>query len=411
MEFFQAISFEKAKESIIHSLRHIRADQEKVDLPQALHRIAATHVIAQENLPPFSRSTVDGFAVRSADTFGASESAPSLFLVAGEVSMGAAASMTLQPGEAVIIPTGGMLPPGADAVVMVEHSEQPDDQTALITKMVAPGENVVMKGEDLSIGTTIVAEGQKITSPHIGALAAAGMASVNVRKKIFVTILSTGDELVDITATAEVGQIRDTNSYALAAMLEAYGCEVRRWGIVKDRYEDFSKALADALSYSDVVVISGGSSVGTRDYTVQAIKGMNQAQLLFHGLAIKPGKPTIYGIVGSVPVFGLPGHPVAAMTICELLVKLAIRQLQGHQEASSRHTLVASLTRNIPSAPGRDDFFPAKLFKQEGQYRATPLFGKSGLIHLLTEADGLIHIPSEKSGLYEGDKVDVLVMT
>ena len=410
MDFFQCMSLTKAQSLIIDSLSKMIVKSEKVDLIHALGRVAAKDVIAKEDLPPFSRSTVDGFAVRSMDTFGANEGVPALFTVTGEVAMGKEAAMELLSGHAVAIPTGGMLPAGADAVVMLEYTEQHDSNELFVLKVAAPGENVVAKGEDIESGTVIVARGQKIAPQHIGALAACGCVEISVCKRVEVAIISTGDELVDIDEPLEFGQIRDVNSYALGAMLTEAGCIVKPMGIVKDNFEKFFAVLENAVAACQFVIISGGSSVGARDYTVKAIEALGTPGVLIHGLAIKPGKPTIYGMIGKVPVFGLPGHPVAAMTVCEQLVMLTVRKLMGQENVGEKFSIPAFLNRNVASVPGRDDFIPVQLSKEEGQYVATPILGKSGMIRIIAEADGLIQIPADKSGIYYGETVEVLLL-
>jgi len=410
VEFMQCIPLDQAKDLIVNSLDGIPVNCEMIHLTDALGRVVAEDIIAQVDLPPFSRSTVDGFAVRSADTFGASEGAPSLFSITGEVLMGEQTAITLCPGEAAIIPTGGMLPAGADAVVMLEYTEQPDVNTLLVLKMVAPGENIVARAEDMPSGAIIVEQGQRLAPQHIGALAACGCKNIKVRNRVEVAIISTGDELVEIDEPLKVGKIRDINSYALGAMLSEVGCDVKRMGIVKDSYDKFLETMAKAVANCQMVVISGGSSVGARDYTVKALDALGTPGVLMHGIAVKPGKPTIYGKVNNVPVFGLPGHPVAAMTICDQLVKLAVRKLMGQKSTSEAVAIPASLTRNVASTPGRDDFISVRLSKQDGKYVADPILGKSGLINILSQADGVMHIPADKSGLYNGETVEVLLI-
>lgn len=410
MEFIQCMKLEQAKKLVIDSLDGIPVNSETVRLTDALGRVVAKDIVARENLPPFSRSTVDGFAVRSADTFGASEASPSLFSITGEVLMGEQTALGLQPGQAVIIPTGGMLPAGADAVVMLEYTERADENDLLVLKMVAPGENIAFKGEDIQAGVVVVEQGQLVAPQHIGVLAACGCTKVSVSKKLGVAILSTGDELVDIDQTLDVGQIRDVNSYALAAMLSDAGCTVKRLGIVRDKYEKFYDALAQAVASSQMVIISGGSSVGARDFTVKALDALGNPGVLMHGIAIKPGKPTIYGKVNNVPVFGLPGHPVAAMTVCEQLVKPAARRLTGQQQSGGAPVIPARLARNVASTPGRDDFISVRLSKCDGGYTAEPILGKSGLISIMSQADGVMHIPADKSGVYDGETVEVFLI-
>ena len=410
MEYFNCISLNDAEQLILNELAGLIGGSEQVALVQALGRIVAENVVSKEDLPPFSRSTVDGFAVRGMDTFGASEGVPALFDIVGEVAMGQETLIQLKPGQAVTIPTGGMLPLGANAVVMMEHTERPDNSSLLVLKAVAPGENVVVKGEDISKGRLILSQGRKILPQDIGALAACGYVAVPVRQKPEVVIISTGDEVVDVACTPVGGQIRDINSYALAAMLEDAGCIVRRHGIVKDQYEELLAAVAQAVRDCNMVVISGGSSVGARDHTVRVLAELGKTDVLFHGVAVKPGKPTIFGMVGKVPVFGLPGHPVAAMTVCGQIVKPAIQKLLG-QVISAGYTIPARLSRSMASVPGRDDFIRVQLSKKAGKYWAEPVLGKSGLISTMSTADGIVHILADKGGLYSEEIVQVELIT
>ncbi|HWR08502.1 gephyrin-like molybdotransferase Glp [Sporomusa sp.] len=410
MEYFNCISLKEAERLILNELAGLIVGSEQVSLVDSLGRIAAGDVVSKEDLPPFSRSTVDGFAVRGMDSFGAGEGVPALFDIVGEVVMGEQTFIQLKPGQAVTIPTGGMLPIGADAVVMIEHVERPDKDNLLVLKAVAPGENVVLKGEDISIGRQLLSQGRKIFPQDIGALAACGCVVVPVRQKPEVVIISTGDEVVDIECTPVSGQIRDINSYALAAMLEDNGCIVRRYGIVKDQYEELLAALSQAVLCCNMVIVSGGSSVGVRDHTVRVIKELGKSNVLFHGVAVKPGKPTIFGMVGKVPVFGLPGHPVAAMTVFGQIVKPAIQILLG-QAIRDIYTIPARLSRSMASVPGRDDFIRVQLIKKSNEYWAEPVLGKSGLISTMSAADGIVHIPADKGGLYSEEMVQVELIT
>lgn len=407
MEFIQGMPLDQARALIVDSLDGIPVNSETVRLVDALGRVTAEDIVAQGDLPPFSRSTVDGFAVRSADTFGASEASPSLFSLAGEVLMGEETAITLLPGQAAIIPTGGMLPAGADAVVMLEYTERLDETTMLVLKMVAPGENIIIKGEDIRAGAVVVEQGRRLSPQYIGALAACGCAHTLVRKRLEVAIISTGDELVDIHESMGFGQIRDVNSYALGAMLSEAGCTVKLMGIIRDSYDKFYDTLTKAVATSQMVIISGGSSVGARDFTVKALEALGAPGVLLHGIAIKPGKPTIYGMVNNVPVFGLPGHPVAAITICDQLVKLVVRKLMGWKQPGRMIEIPAYLTRNVASVPGRDDFIPVRINKREGRLIADPILGKSGLISIMAQAEGMLHIPADKSGVYDGEMVEV----
>lgn len=409
MNFIDCISLQEAIKIIRSHIKCV-ADVESVSLVESLSRIAADDVLAGENLPPFRRSTVDGYAVNSADTFGAEEGIPALLTIAGEILMGQASTSSLQAGQAWIIPTGGMLPDGADAVVMVEYTELFDKDSVLIAKKAAPGENVIQQGEDVSSEQIILHRGQLIRYQDIGLLAACGQTRVTVRKKIRVGIVSTGDEIVDIDLTPGPGQVRNINSYVLQAMVTSLGCEVKSYGIVPDCYEQLVDTMNKAAAECNLVLLSGGSSMGGRDYSVRVIDNLGRPGVLFHGIAVKPGKPTIFGMADSVPVFGLPGHPAAAMTMFQRLVKPVISILAGQLE--QRILLVpAQINRNIASAPGRDDFISVRLQKHEDGYWAEPVFGRSGLISIMTQADGVVHIPAAVSGLYAGDKIDVEIFS
>jgi len=407
MEFMNAKTLNETQEILFKSLDGYVLEAETIILSKSLGRIIAIDHMMEEDLPSFSRSTVDGFAVRSSDIFVAGEGIPVVLDNIGEVFMGRTTELTLAPGQAVTIPTGGMLPSGADAVVMLEYTEHPDEKTVLVVKPVAPGENVIARGEDMKSGTVIVRGGERIGAAEIGALAACGFAEVSVRKQPRIGILSTGDEVVDIATKPAGGEVRDINSYALAAMLEEIGCCAIRYGIIPDDYHQILLALQQAVNECDMVLISGGSSVGTRDHTVHAIAELGSPGVLLHGIAVKPGKPTIYGLIDHVPVFGLPGHPVSAMTICEQLVKPAAGLLVGRSGPFRGRAVPARISRNIASTPGRDDFLRVRLIWKQNGYEAEPILGKSGLISTMLQADGLVHIDTDCGGLYAGDLVMV----
>lgn len=410
MKFFDHISLTKAQTLIERVLPEFKPAAEEVSLIQALGRVVAVDIAAGGDLPPFSRSTVDGYAVRSCDTFGAGEGVPVRLNIIGEVFMGQSAENAVTSGQAVIIPTGGMLPVGTDCVVMFEHTEQADSDTLLINKPAQPGENVVVQGEDIKKGAVFIAAGTKLTSAEIGALAACGIARVKVCQRLKVGIISTGDEVVDVIDTPENGQVRDINSYTLAAMLMEAGCEVTRYGIIKDKYVDLLAAISRATSENQLVLTSGGSSVGVRDHTVQVIEELGRQKVIFHGLAVRPGKPTIFGTIGNVPIFGLPGPPIAAMTLCQTLVMPLISRLQGYKSGKRGGRIPAKLTRNCASLCGRDDFLRVRLIWQKGEYLAEPIGKKSGLISAMTQADGIVKVPTDSSGLFAGDSVIVEVI-
>ena len=408
VDFFQVVPVEAARTQFLASLGGRLTGVEEVPLLQALGRVTAGSISTLFDLPGFDRSTVDGFAVRARDTFGAQESLPAYLRLAGEVQMGRAPDIVLKAGEAARIATGGMLPAGADAVLMLEHSEvlAPDELGAL--RSVAPGENVIRRDEDAQAGGPLLPGGRLVRSHDLGLLAAAGVTRLAVRRRPRVAVLSSGDEVVPPEQQPAMGQTRDANSYALAGATVEAGGEPILLGILPDRYDDVAAALRSAISTADLVVVSGGSSVGTRDLTAKAIAGLGQPGILVHGLAVKPGKPTILALAGQTPVVGLPGHPVSALVIFQLLVRPVIRTLQGlHPDAPAGPILTAELGRNLASAAGRLDVVRVTVRTEAGRLVAEPLLGKSGLLSTLVQADGWVEVPEAREGLRAGEMVQV----
>ena len=372
---------------------------ESLNIADCLGRVLAKDIISEENIPAFNRSTVDGFAVISSDTFGAGESIPSMLSLSGEVLMGEEADDRLISGECIKISTGGMLPNGADSVVMVEHTEQMPDGTCLIFKAVSPFQNVTKAGDDVRVGQTIINKGTRITSKHIGILCALGITEVECERKIKVGIISSGDELVPVEESVSMGKIRDINSGFLASLMKENGYEAIEYGIVKDDFEALYNILQMAADECDVVLISGGSSAGSKDMTCAVIE--KDGKVFFHGIAIKPGKPTIFGKVNGKAVFGLPGHPAAAYLIAKTVVMNLLRFCG--KETSSVLSVTAEMAESVSSNHGREEFVPVILENAN----AKPLFFKSGLVSLLSSADGYVVIPRNKEGLFKGEKVTV----
>jgi len=421
-----------------------RSPTESVPLREAAGRVLARPVAAAEDVPSFDRSAVDGYAVAAADTFGAGEAAPVLLPVAGSVEMGQPAGLSLGPGQAAAVPTGGALPDGADAVVMVEHTTRPDAGLIEVLRPVAPGENVVRAGEDVARGTEILPAGRRLRPPDIGLLAAVGATRVFCHRRPRVTVIPTGDEIVPPDAPrCGPGQVRDITSAALVSYIERDGGSPTVAPVVRDRVDAFAEALAGALAASDLVLLLGGSSVGLRDHTAAVIDRFGPPGVVFHGLALKPGKPTVFGLchnrspgqgrssepdrpdAGPVPVFGLPGHPVSALVVYRLLVRAAVRLAGGEASATPLRTpepkLTARLSRPVSSDQGREEYVAVELGPDptaglsgaggaavEVRLQATPVFGKSGLITMLTRADGLIRLPAGVRGLEAGTMVEVI---
>jgi molybdopterin molybdotransferase len=383
---------------------------ERVDLEAARGRILAEDVFAVENLPAFARSTVDGYALKAAATFGASESSPAFFQVTGAVGMGEAARVAVSTGEAVRIPTGGMLPSGADSVVMIEHAEAVDDTAIEVFRSVAPGQNLITAGEDFEQGARIAAAGRRLRPQDTGVLAAFGRTRVQVFRRPVVGIISTGDELVPIDAAPAPAQVRDVNSFTLAGLAAETGAVPESFGIVRDDYPSLRDACARALERCDMVLVSGGSSVGTRDYTVEAVSAFADVQILVHGIAISPGKPTILARVGTKAVWGLPGHVVSAMIVFYRIVRPFLRRVAGRDDPCAADVaLPARLSRNVASAQGRTDFIRVRLKRQGAELWAEPVLGKSALLNTMVHADGIIEIGKNVEGLDEGARVDVIL--
>jgi len=381
-----------------------RTPAETVPLAEALHRVPTAPVTARHALPGFARSTVDGYAVRAADTYGVSEGLPGYLEVIGAVRMGAGPEVTVGPGTVASMPTGGVLPPGADAVVMIEYTQEAMPGTIEVVRPVAPGDGVVRADEDAPPGAVLVPPGRPLRAQDLGMLAAAGVTGVTVHARPRVTVLSTGDEVVPPgTATLRPGQVRDASAVALAAMVTEAGGEPAYGGIVPDDPERLESALRAALAASDLVVISAGSSVGARDETAGVVRRLGQPGIWCHGLAIRPGKPTLLADCDGVPVIGLPGNPRSALVVFRLLGIPLVRLVGGCTVPPAEPVVRARLARDLASAAGRLDVVQVRV--RDGT--ATPIFGLSALLSVLTAADGYVIVPEEATGLDAGAEVEV----
>ena len=410
MEFFKVVSPEEAKEAL-QGFRALGA--ERLSSFDAVGRVLAEDVHSPVDLPDFPRATMDGYALRASDSFGASEAIPAYLDVVGQVPMGAAPVFSVGRGEAARILTGGMVPEGADAVVMEEFTSAPDAETLEVRRPAAVGENVLAVGDDLKKGELILGAGARLRSQDVGALAGVGVTSVEVHRRPRVAILPTGDELVDPRETPRAGQVRDINRFSLAAGVVEAGGEPETEDILPDDLAIIKERLDQAVDHADVVLISGGSSMGLRDYTVEAIDSLGEPGVLVHGISIKPGKPTIIGRIErdgeDKAVIGIPGHPVSALMIFHAFVRPVIRQLSGEvaRPDVEREGLAATLSRNVASAPGREDLVRVALAEDDNGRVAHPLMGNSAMISTMTKADGYITIPLEAEGLREGTQVRV----
>jgi molybdopterin molybdotransferase len=402
------------KVSNLNDVRLLTADFPSVDTERVLlretpGRILAEAIISEIDIPGFSRTTMDGYAVRASSTYGASEGMPAYLTVKGTVVMGDSPDFTIGPGEAARISTGGMLPEGADSVVMIEHTDAIDAQTIEVYRSVAPGQHVIAAGDDVADGQTVLFTGQLIRPQETGLLAAVGRETVLVFRRPLIGVISTGDEVVPVHETPGSGCIRDINTYTLGGMIEASGGIPVTYGIVPDNRDALFDVCAGALNECDMVFISGGSSVGTRDFTIEVLSALPESEILVHGISISPGKPTILARCGRKAFWGLPGHVTSAMVVYKMVVEPFIRHIAGLQSQFRKERFIpARLTRNVASAQGRVDYVRVEMKYENGENLAEPVLGKSGMIRTMVGADGLIEIPRDTEGLDAGATVKVI---
>jgi molybdopterin molybdotransferase len=404
-ELFHVLTTSEALQRLLGELPQAFTTEELQAL-DALGRVLATDLFSPIPLPTFRRSNMDGYAVRSQDTFGASDGLPAYLKLSGEAPMGQVPGIPVRPGEAVRVHTGGMIPEGADAVVMMENTQQVDPTTIEVYRPVAPGENVLQIGEDVKPGERVLAKGHQLRPQDIGGLLGVGIVKVRVFQQPTVAIIATGDEVVPPEREPGPGQIRDINSSTIANLVREAGGIPRPLGIVKDNYQALKEMAERAMAEGDALIVSAGSSVSTRDMTAEVIGTLGKPGVLVHGVALKPGKPTILAVCDGKPVFGLPGNPVSTFVTFDLFVRPALYHLGG-TEAPPRPTVTARLTKNIASIPGREDYIPVRLVEERGELFAEPVFGKSNLIYTLVKAHGLAIIPLDSGGISAGAMVKV----
>jgi molybdopterin molybdotransferase len=408
-EFLNLISPDEARKRLLSYLS-VKPISEEVSTDSALGRVTASPVLAPHPLPEFRRSTVDGYAVRAMDTYGASGSLPAYLNLIGEVLMGQTTNLVLGPAQCALIHTGGMLPEGADAVVMVENTQSSRQDEIEILRAVAVGENVIKVGEDVKQDQEVIPAGRRLRAAEIGGLMALGFTQVSVTRCPKVGILSSGDEVVPPDKQPLLGQVRDINSYTLAAVVEKVGGEAVHYGIIPDTHEAMFEVASRAHTECDVVVITAGSSVSVRDLTAEIINELGQPGVLVHGVNIRPGKPTILGVCDGKPVIGLPGNPVSALVNVEMFVAPVVRSLLGEDLTRPKPTVRAKLLVNLASESGREEWVPVRLIAEGGGWQADPVFGKSNLIFTLAQADGLVRVQPDATGLSAGEVVDVLLL-
>ncbi len=389
---------------------------EELDLARCLGRTLAEPLLADEDLPGFTRSTMDGYAVRARDVFGASEGAPALLDCVGECLVGQAVTLKIGPGQTARICTGGMLPQGADAVVMLEYARDAGEHQVELTRALAPGDHVVAADEDAAKGQLLIPAGRTLRPQEIGLLAALGRTQAAVRQRPRVAILSTGDEIIPVEAAPLPGQVRDVNSHSLAALAENAGAEARSFGLVKDDPQALRAAVETALDWADVLLVSGGSSAGRRDYTLRVFAGFPQVEILAHGVAISPGKPLILARRGGKTLWGMPGHVSSALVCGQVFIVPLIHALLGRADGAEARfgRIKAELARPVASAQGRRDYIRVALSDPEQEDAppvAHPILGASGLISTLVKAEALIICPEDQEGLSQGQIVDAYLLS
>jgi molybdopterin molybdotransferase len=385
---------------------------ETIPSVQGRGRVLAEDLFSAVDLPHFHRAAMDGYAVKAKDTFGASQSLPAYLKLAGVVEMGKEATQPVNNGEAIRISTGGMMPPVANSVVMVEYTDETEGGLVEIHRPVSPWQNVIQIGDDIKKGDPVFPRGRRLRAHDLGALTGVGIASIAVHKRPRVALISTGDEIVDAEVEPRPGQVRNINQHSLAGLIEEAGGELKDWGVIRDDRAQLTGAIGAALECADAVLLSGGSSMGAKDIALETILSFADSEFIFHGISIAPGKPTIFARACGKPILGLPGYPVSALVIFDLFGAPMLRRLGGETlDALQRlsRTVRAKLTTNISSQLGREDYVRVVMQADGAGFKATPLPSKSGAIFTLVKADGMVRIGMNQDGLEQGEDVDVIL--
>ncbi|HKY08662.1 MAG TPA: gephyrin-like molybdotransferase Glp [Candidatus Binatia bacterium] len=407
--FFKVLAPQDALQLL---LRVDSVGAEQIASVAARSRVLAEDLYSAVDLPHFHRAAMDGYAVKAKDTFGASQSLPAYLKLAGAVEMGKEAAQPLAPGEAMRISTGGMMPPESDAVVMVEYTDETGAGLVEIHRSVSPWQNVIQIGDDIKKGELVFERGRRLRAHDLGALTGVGISSIAVHKRPRIALISTGDEIVDADTVPSPGQVRNINQHSLAGLIEECGGELQDWGVVRDERSALQRALSEGLEWADLVLLSGGSSMGAKDIALETILSFPDSEFVFHGISIAPGKPTIFAKACGKPIVGLPGYPVSALVIFDLFAAPMIRRLGGEKmETLGRFakTVKAKLKTNVASQIGREDYVRVTLGDEAGGLTAMPLPSKSGAIFTLVKADGMVRIEMNQDGLEQGEEVDVIL--
>jgi molybdopterin molybdotransferase len=385
---------------------------EEIPSIKARARVLAEDLYSAVDLPHFHRAAMDGYAVIAKDTFGASQSLPAYLKLAGVVEMGKEADQPLVSGQALRISTGGMMPPKSDAVVMVEYTDETAAGLVEIHRGVSPWQNVIQVGDDIRKGELVFRRGRRLRAHDLGALTGIGISTISVFRQPRVALISTGDEIVDANTVPLPGQVRNINQHSLAGLIEECGGKLKDWGVIRDDRAELTRAIGAALDWADLIVLSGGSSMGAKDIALETILSFPKSEFVFHGISIAPGKPTIFAKACGKPILGLPGYPVSALVIFDLFAAPLLRCLGGESAQSLgrlERTVKAVLKTNVASQIGREDYVRVTLEGAANQLVAAPLPSKSGAIFTLVKADGMVRIEMNQDGLEQGEEVDVIL--
>ena len=407
--FFKVVT---PREALRALLQVSSVGTERIPTVRARVRVLAEDLYSSVDLPHFHRAAMDGYAVKAKDTFGASQSLPAYLKFAGVVEMGKEATQLLGAGEAIRISTGGMMPPESDAVVMVEYTDETDAGLVEIHRSVSPWQNVIQIGDDIKKSELVFQRGRRLRAHDLGALTGVGISSVLVYMRPRIALISTGDEIVDADTDPMPGQVRNINQHSLAGLIEGCGGELRDWGVIRDDKDQLIRAIGEALQWSDLVLLSGGSSMGAKDIALEAILSFPDSEFIFHGISVSPGKPTIFAKACGKPIMGLPGYPVSALVIFDLFAAPVLRKIGGEEVTGINQfpkTLRATLKTNIASQVGREDYVRVTLERDSERWLATPLPSKSGAIFTLVKADGMVRIDLNQDGLEQGEEVEVIL--
>jgi molybdopterin molybdotransferase len=407
--FFKVVTPQEALRAL---LQVSSVGSERIPTVRARARVLAEDLYSSVDLPHFHRAAMDGYAVKAKDTFGANQSLPAYLKLAGVVEMGKEATQLLGAGEAIRISTGGMMPPESDAVVMVEYTDETDAGLVEIHRSVSPWQNVIQIGDDIKKRELVFQRGRRLRAHDLGALTGVGISSVLVYMRPRIALISTGDEIVDADTDPMPGQVRNINQHSLAGLIEGCGGELRDWGVIRDDKDQLIRAIAEALQWSDLVLLSGGSSMGAKDIALEAILSFPDSEFIFHGISVSPGKPTIFAKACGKPIMGLPGYPVSALVIFDLFAAPVLRKIGGEEVTGINQfekTLRATLKTNIASQVGREDYVRVTLERDSERWLATPLPSKSGAIFTLVKADGMVRIDLNQDGLEQGEEVEVIL--